>query len=138
MRQHLVDLGFPVGRCGRQHQSAAAHHDDHLADFAASIDLKVQLTPIVWCALLVAFGSATQDIALDAFRGESADSDHQAALAATYQTGYRLALIWSGAGVLWLAARAESGAAGYDPASAGNCLSVYGALDWCGCDHDLV
>jgi PAT family beta-lactamase induction signal transducer AmpG len=83
----------------------------------ASIDPKVQLTPIVWCALLVAFGSATQDIALDAFRIESADSDHQAALAATYQTGYRLALIWSGAGVLWLAARAESGNAGYDPAA---------------------
>ena len=80
----------------------------------ASIDPKVQLTPIVWCALLVAFGSATQDIALDAFRIESADSDHQAALAATYQTGYRLALIWSGAGVLWLAARAEGGVAGYD------------------------
>lgn len=80
----------------------------------ASIDPQVQLTPIVWCALLVAFGSATQDIALDAFRIESADSDHQAALAATYQMGYRLALIWSGAGVLWLAARAETGAAGYD------------------------
>ena len=80
----------------------------------ASIDPKVQLTPIVWCALLVAFGSATQDIALDAFRIESADSNHQAALAATYQTGYRLALIWSGAGVLWLAARAEAGNAGYD------------------------
>ena len=83
----------------------------------ASIDPKVQLTPIVWCALLVAFGSATQDIALDAFRIESADSDHQAALAATYQAGYRLALIWSGAGVLWLAARAEAGVAGYDPAA---------------------
>jgi len=83
----------------------------------ASIDPKVQLTPIVWCALLVAFGSATQDIALDAFRIESADSDHQAALAATYQTGYRLALIWAGAGVLWLAARAESGSVGYDPAA---------------------
>jgi len=80
----------------------------------ASIDPKVQLTPIVWCALLVAFGSATQDIALDAFRIESADSDHQAALAATYQTGYRLALIWSGAGVLWLASRAETGATSYD------------------------
>jgi PAT family beta-lactamase induction signal transducer AmpG len=83
----------------------------------ASIDPKVQLTPIVWCALLVAFGSATQDITLDAFRIESADSNHQAALAATYQTGYRLALIWSGAGVLWLAARAESGSTGYDPAA---------------------
>ena len=79
----------------------------------ASRDPKVAITPIVWCALLVAFGSATQDIALDAFRIESADSDRQAALAATYQTGYRLALIWSGAGVLWLAARVETGT-GYD------------------------
>jgi PAT family beta-lactamase induction signal transducer AmpG len=33
--------------------------------------------------------------------------ERQAALAATYQTGYRLAMIWAGAGVLWIAARAE-------------------------------
>jgi len=79
----------------------------------STLDPKLALNPIVWCALLVAFGSATQDIALDAFRIESANSDHQAALAATYQTGYRLALIWAGAGVLWLAARAETGS-GYD------------------------
>ena len=34
-------------------------------------------------------------------------ASHQGALAATYQTGYRLAMIWAGAGVLWIAARAE-------------------------------
>ena len=67
------------------------------------------LEPVVWCALLVAFSSATQDIALDAFRIESADANQQAALAATYQTGYRLAMIWAGAGVLWVAARASEG-----------------------------
>jgi MFS transporter, PAT family, beta-lactamase induction signal transducer AmpG len=77
-------------------------------------DPQVALLPVVWGALAVAFGSATQDIALDAFRIESADVDRQAALAASYQTGYRLAMIWAGAGVLWLAARAEvAGAAGY-------------------------
>jgi len=77
-------------------------------------DPRVALTPMVWCALAVAFGSATQDIALDAFRIESADTERQAALAATYQTGYRLAMIWAGAGVLWVAARAElAGVAGY-------------------------
>jgi PAT family beta-lactamase induction signal transducer AmpG len=70
-------------------------------------DPKLALAPVVWCALLVAFASATQDIALDAFRIESADTQHQAALAATYQTGYRLAMIWSGAGALWIAARSE-------------------------------
>jgi MFS transporter, PAT family, beta-lactamase induction signal transducer AmpG len=73
----------------------------------ALLDPKVALEPIVWCAIIVAFGSATQDIALDAFRIESANVQHQAALAATYQTGYRLAMIWAGAGVLWVAARAS-------------------------------
>ncbi len=75
----------------------------------AVLDPQVALEPVVWCALVVAFGSATQDIALDAFRIESADAQHQAALAATYQTGYRLAMIWAGAGVLWIAARAATG-----------------------------
>ncbi len=80
----------------------------------ALTDPRAELAPLVWCALLVAFGSATQDIALDAFRIESADAERQAALAATYQTGYRLAMIWAGAGVLWIAARAEiPGLVGY-------------------------
>jgi len=78
-------------------------------------DPQIALTPVVWGALAVAFGSATQDIALDAFRIESADMDRQAALAASYQTGYRLAMIWAGAGVLWLAARAQTpGAVAYE------------------------
>jgi PAT family beta-lactamase induction signal transducer AmpG len=71
-------------------------------------DPQMALQPVVWGALAVAFGSATQDIALDAFRIESANTDRQAALAAAYQTGYRLAMIWAGAGVLWIAARAET------------------------------
>ena len=83
----------------------------------ALTDPQQALLPMVWCALAVAVGSATQDIALDAFRIESADTQRQAALAASYQTGYRIAMIWAGAGVLWIAARAEVapalGAAGY-------------------------
>jgi PAT family beta-lactamase induction signal transducer AmpG len=66
------------------------------------------LTPLVGFALLTAFGSATQDIALDAFRIESAQARLQAVLAASYQTGYRLAMIWAGAGVFWIAAKAEA------------------------------
>ncbi len=73
----------------------------------ALTDPTLALAPMVYCAVAVAFGSATQDIALDAFRIESADNEHQAALAATYQAGYRLAMIWAGAGALWIAARAE-------------------------------
>ena len=84
----------------------------------AFTDPKLALAPMVWCAIAVAFGSATQDIALDAFRIESADAERQAALAATYQTGYRLAMIWAGAGALWIAARAElAGAEGYQHAA---------------------
>ena len=79
-------------------------------------DPRQALVPVVWCALAVALGSATQDIALDAFRIESAGTERQAALAATYQTGYRLAMIWAGAGVLWIAARAEvAGVGAYQP-----------------------
>ena len=79
-------------------------------------DPRVSLPVVVGWALLAAFGSATQDVALDAFRIESAAIDRQAALAASYQTGYRLAMIWAGAGVLWIAARAElAGATGYQP-----------------------
>ncbi|WP_145760274.1 AmpG family muropeptide MFS transporter [Variovorax atrisoli] len=85
------------------------------------------LTPLVWCALLVAFGSATQDIALDAFRIESAEPRKQAALAAAYQTGYRLAMIWAGAGVLWVAAWAEVAPAAAAAAATGAAAYQNGA-----------
>lgn len=75
----------------------------------ALADPKAALQPVIWCAVVVAFASATQDIALDAFRIESSGTERQGALAAAYQTGYRLAMIWAGAGVLWIAARSETG-----------------------------
>jgi len=76
-------------------------------------------------ALVVAFASATQDIALDAYRIESASTAQQGALAAMYQTGYRLAMIWAGAGVLWIAAGAAGAIAGY---SAGAWTTAYLAM----------
>jgi PAT family beta-lactamase induction signal transducer AmpG len=54
-------------------------------------------------ALLVAFGSATQDITIDAWRIEAVEQDLQGAMAATYVLGYRLALLTAGAGALHLA-----------------------------------
>ncbi len=84
----------------------------------AFTDPRLALMPMVWCALAVAVASATQDIALDAYRIESADVQRQAALAAAYQTGYRIAMIWAGAGVLWIAARAEvASVTGYQQAA---------------------
>ncbi len=54
-------------------------------------------------ALSVAFFSATQDIVIDAYRIESAPDDMQGILAAAYQYGYRLSLLISMAGALYLA-----------------------------------
>ena len=55
------------------------------------------------CAFLVAFSSATQDVAIDAFRIESAEPEYQGAMSAAYVFGYRLALLIAGAGALYLA-----------------------------------
>lgn len=54
-------------------------------------------------ALLVAFFSATQDIVIDAFRIEKLERDEQAAGAASYVWGYRVGMLGSGAGALYLA-----------------------------------
>lgn len=62
-------------------------------------------------AVLVAFSSATQDIALDAFRIECAPMSEQGALAAAYQLGYRIALLVAGAGALFIADTTGWGAA---------------------------
>ena len=95
-------------------------------------DPQLALLPVVWCALAVAFGSATQDIALDAYRIESADIDRQAALAAAYQTGYRIAMIWAGAGVFWVAAWAEISPAATAAAQVGGevAKAVYQHAAW--------
>jgi len=63
------------------------------------------LLPIVACAMVVAFCSASQDIALDAFRIESVAADYQPHAAATYTLGYRLAMLLAGAGPLLIADR---------------------------------
>jgi MFS transporter, PAT family, beta-lactamase induction signal transducer AmpG len=55
-------------------------------------------------ALFVAFCSATQDIAIDAWRIESAPVDQQGAMAAAYQLGYRISIMVGSAGALWIAA----------------------------------
>ncbi|MEO5335471.1 MAG: AmpG family muropeptide MFS transporter [Magnetospirillum sp. WYHS-4] len=54
-------------------------------------------------ALLVAFCSASQDIVVDAYRVEILDEAQYGAGAAAVQFGYRLAMLASGAGALWLA-----------------------------------
>ena len=57
-------------------------------------------------SLLVAFLSASQDIVIDAWRVEVLEMDLQGPGAGMIQTGYRIAMLVSGAGSLVIAARA--------------------------------
>jgi PAT family beta-lactamase induction signal transducer AmpG len=83
----------------------------------AVFDARTNLFLLASAALFTAFASATQDIALDAFRIESAPPGEQAALAAAYQVGYRLGMIWAGAGAFWLAASVARDPQAYDSAA---------------------
>jgi len=67
-------------------------------------DPAVSILRVATFSLVVAFFSATQDIALDAWRIESAPSEMQGGMAAAYQLGYRVAIAAASAGALWLAA----------------------------------
>ncbi len=69
----------------------------------ASTDPAVSLVQVALFALLVAFGSATQDITVDAFRIEAGPDDVQGVLAAAYIFGYRVALLVAGGGALFFA-----------------------------------
>ncbi|MGH8076359.1 MAG: AmpG family muropeptide MFS transporter [Lysobacter sp.] len=61
------------------------------------------VTELVMWVLVASFAGATQDSVVDAYRIEIAPPTAQAALAATYTLGYRIALIVAGAGALYLA-----------------------------------
>ncbi len=55
-------------------------------------------------AVLLGFSAATQDIVIDAYRIELAETEMQTVLASTYNAGYRIGMIVAGAGALFLAA----------------------------------
>ena len=80
----LIGAILSLGSCNPQH---------HLALMGAM-------------ALLVAFLSASQDIVIDAWRVEILEMDLQGPGAGMIQTGYRIAMLVSGAGALVIAARA--------------------------------
>lgn len=69
----------------------------------AGTDPARQLGTMALFAVLVGFTSATQDIAIDAWRIEVVDESRQGAMAAAYQWGYRIATLVSGAVPLMLA-----------------------------------
>lgn len=69
----------------------------------AFTDPQTHLGLFIIFACFVAFFSATQDIALDAYRLEIAGQEEQPKLAALYIIGFRMALLTAGAGSLLLA-----------------------------------
>jgi PAT family beta-lactamase induction signal transducer AmpG len=69
----------------------------------SGVDPAKNIEAFALIAFAVAFCSATQDIVIDAYRIESAESDMQGVLAAAYQYGYRTSLLISMAGALYLA-----------------------------------
>jgi PAT family beta-lactamase induction signal transducer AmpG len=76
---------------------------------AAGLMILAELTPqtqielIAGVAVFIAFCSATQDIVIDAYRIEAIQPEYQAAMAAMYVFGYRVALLASGAGAFYIA-----------------------------------
>ena len=61
------------------------------------------LTMMAWAAVFLGFSSATQDVVIDAYRIESAESDLQALMSSTYIAGYRIGMLIAGAGALFMA-----------------------------------
>ncbi|PKF31783.1 AmpG family muropeptide MFS transporter [Acinetobacter proteolyticus] len=62
------------------------------------------LIQMAFGAVLLGFSAATQDIVIDAYRIELAETEMQTVLASTYNAGYRIGMIVAGAGALFLAA----------------------------------
>ncbi len=69
----------------------------------SSIDPAQAIAAFALVAIAVAVSSATQDMAIDAYRIECAPDEMQGLLAASYQYGYRIAMIVGGAGALYMA-----------------------------------
>jgi PAT family beta-lactamase induction signal transducer AmpG len=68
-------------------------------------DPKLHVARMAALAILVAFLSASQDVVIDAYRVEILTADQQGPGAAMIQSGYRIAMLVSGAGALIIAAR---------------------------------
>ena len=69
----------------------------------ALTDPHVATTPTFLAAAAIAFLSASQDVAIDAWRIESFTAEQQGPALAAYVLGYRAAMLTSGAGVIWSA-----------------------------------
>jgi len=96
----------PFGRLGRRRGWAIVIQLALMAALLAIGAADPNETTLLFglAGLSVAFLSASQDIVIDAFRIELLDRDEQGAGAAAIQLGYRLGMLVSGAGAIWMSA----------------------------------
>jgi MFS transporter, PAT family, beta-lactamase induction signal transducer AmpG len=62
-----------------------------------TLDARADISALAACAVALSFLSASQDVALDAYRTELLSAEQRAAGAAVFVTGYRLGMLTSGA-----------------------------------------
>ena len=101
----LIDRLPPPIPCGRRRGWGIAIQVALIATTLTmgTCDPRRDLTVMAALALLLAFLSASQDIVIDAYRVEILGPDQQGPGAAMIQTGYRIAMLVSGAGALMIA-----------------------------------
>ena len=102
---HLPAPG-PFARLGRRRGWAVVIQGLLMAALLVlgAVDPLTDPFALALAALAVAFLSASQDIVIDAFRIELLEQDEQGAGAAAIQLGYRVGMLVSGAGAIWLSA----------------------------------
>lgn len=99
---------FRLGWPGRRRDWTLACQVTLAALLAAAGWLNLAAGPLLWLgvvAVAIAFASATQDVAIDAYRTEILEERERGFGAAVFVLGYRVAMLASGAGALALADR---------------------------------
>lgn len=99
---------FRLGWPGRRRDWTLASQLALAALLALAGTLNLAAGPLLWlgfAAVAIAFMSATQDVAIDAYRTEILEERERGFGAAVFVLGYRVAMLVSGAGALALADR---------------------------------
>ena len=100
-----VDIPVLAPRLGRRRAwllTAQSGVAIGLLGLALSDPARSLVAVVAWSAF-TAFAGATQDIVVDGWRIDAAPVERQGIMAATYQLGYRLALLTAGAGTFYIA-----------------------------------
>ena len=100
-----VDIPVLAPRLGRRRAwllTAQSGVAIGLLGLAFSDPARSLVAVVAWSAF-TAFAGATQDIVVDGWRIDAAPVERQGIMAATYQLGYRLALLTAGAGTFYIA-----------------------------------